>query len=247
MADRQRILLVHPLGYANDRAGNDVSRLANIMPPLGLVGIAAYLLERDILVDIIDCYAFPDSDRLIAEYVREYQPAWLGLSCTTSSFLDGVRIAQLAKTEFAGLQVVVGGPHVSALKEQLLDDYPDLDALIVGEGEESLYQLVTTDQADWPQLKGVVCRTATGEATFSGYRAGLDLDSLPFPAYDKLTGFPDVYQLPIFNYPKAPNTSCISSRGCPYACSYCDRSVFQRTFRFNSADYLYAHMKHLRE
>ncbi|MEA3466077.1 MAG: radical SAM protein, partial [Thermodesulfobacteriota bacterium] len=42
-------------------------------------------------------------------------------------------------------------------------------------------------------------------------------------------------------------TSCISSRGCPYACSYCDRSVFQRTFRFNSADYLYAHMKHLRE
>lgn len=248
MVKRPRILLVHPLGYASDRAGNDVSRLANIMPPLGLAAIAAYLLERDIDVDIIDCYAFPDSDQRIVDYVRSHKPAWLGLSCTTSSFLDGVRIAQLAKVEYPELQAVVGGAHVSALKEQLLDDYSDLDALIVGEGEESLFQLLSTEPAQWPSVAGVVCRDSSGRATFSGYRKpALDLDSLPFPAYDKLTGFPEAYQLPIFNYPKAPNTSCISSRGCPYACSYCDRSVFQRTFRFNSAEYLYAHMKFLRE
>ncbi|MEA3348880.1 MAG: radical SAM protein, partial [Pseudomonadota bacterium] len=59
-------------------------------------------------------------------------------------------------------------------------------------------------------------------------------------------GFPKTYRLPIFNYPKAPNTSCISSRGCPYTCSYCDRSVFRRTFRFNSAAYLYRHLEYLK-
>jgi radical SAM superfamily enzyme YgiQ (UPF0313 family) len=75
----------------------------------------------------------------------------------------------------------------------------------------------------------------------------LDLESLPFPAYEKLKGYPEAYKLPIFNYPKAPNSSCISSRGCPYSCSYCDRSVFQRSFRFNSAEYMYEHIRYLKE
>ncbi|HEY5190887.1 MAG TPA: radical SAM protein, partial [Candidatus Deferrimicrobium sp.] len=47
--------------------------------------------------------------------------------------------------------------------------------------------------------------------------------------------------------PRVPNTSCISSRGCPYSCSYCDRSVFRRGFRFNSAEYLYEHLRCLKE
>lgn len=246
--DQQRILLVHPLGYASASAKRDVSRLANIMPPLGLASIAAYLLEREVAVDIVDCYARPDSDQAICAYVRQQRPAWLGLSCTTSSFHDGLRIAELARRELPELKVVMGGPHVSALKQQLLDDYPQLDALVVGEGEETLYQLLQAQPQEFSDIAGVVWRDCSGQAQFNGYRKpALDLDSLPFPAYDKLEGFPQAYQLPIFNYPKAPNTSCISSRGCPYACSYCDRSVFQRTFRFNSADYLYRHVKHLRE
>lgn len=97
-------------------------------------------------------------------------------------------------------------------------------------------------------VAGLVHRNSEGTPEFNGYRAeGLDLDTLPFPAYEKLEGYPEVYKLPIFNYPKAPSTSCISSRGCPYACSYCDRSVFQRTFRYNSAEYLYRHLKYLHE
>jgi radical SAM superfamily enzyme YgiQ (UPF0313 family) len=53
--------------------------------------------------------------------------------------------------------------------------------------------------------------------------------------------------LPIFNYPRTPNSSCISSRGCPYSCTYCDRSVFRRSFRYNSASYLYEHLSYLKE
>jgi radical SAM superfamily enzyme YgiQ (UPF0313 family) len=246
--DPRKILLVHPLGYRAAAAGRDISRIANVMPPLGLASIAAYLEQQAFAVTIVDCYAHPDSDRTIRDHLRSERPAFIGLSCTTSSFLDGVRIAQLAKSELPGIRAVFGGPHVSALKEKVLTDFPDVDFVVVGEGEETLRELLANGPDETGQVRGLVTRAKDGEVVFTGHRETfLDLDTLPFPAYAKLAGFPHAYRLPIFNYPTAPNTSCLSSRGCPYACSYCDRSVFRRSFRFNSAEYMVEHLRHLQQ
>jgi radical SAM superfamily enzyme YgiQ (UPF0313 family) len=85
-----------------------------------------------------------------------------------------------------------------------------------------------------------------GKGTLSGVREHIaDLDRLPFPAYHRLPDFPRRYNLPLFSYPKAPNPSIISSRGCPYHCSYCDRAVFSRGFRSNSAAYIHEHLTYL--
>jgi len=247
MLNDKKILLVHPLGYKADAAGHDISRIANIMPPLGLASIAAYMEQRGTGVDIIDCYARPNSDRAIRDYLLAEKPAFIGLSCTTSSYLDGIRIAEIAKLTVPGIQTVFGGPHVSALKEGLFAKYPAMDFAVVGEGEETMCELARCGRDDPASVKGLIYRKGS-EVINTGYRdKGLVLDDLPFPAYEKLAGFPSSYMLPIFNYPKTPNTSCISSRGCPYACSYCDRSVFQRSFRYNSATYLYEHLRYLRE
>ncbi len=247
MLNDKKILLVHPLGYKADAAGRDISRIANIMPPLGLASIAAYLEREGTGADIVDCYARPDSDRAIRDYLLAEKPAFIGLSCTTSSFNDGIRIAEMARQAVPGIKTVFGGPHVSALKEQLFADFPAMDFAVIGEGEETMAELARCGQDDPAAVKGIIYRNGT-EVNFTGYRSkGLELDDLPFPAYEKLSGFPTSYMLPIFNYPKTPNTSCISSRGCPYACSYCDRSVFRRSFRYNSATYLYEHLRYLRE
>ena len=246
--NRATILLVHPLGYSAKRAGSDISRVANIMPPLGLASISAYLSAGGYRNDIIDCYAHPDSDARISSYLRTENPAFIGFSCTTSSFFDGERLARLAKSIRPEIQVVFGGVHVSAVKEEVLDTYPAIDYAVVGEGEETLRDLLATPEERRAEVAGLVLRAPGGKAFFTGRRQKLlDLDSLPFPDYSKLAGYPEAYTLPIFNYPKAPNGSCISSRGCPYACSYCDRSVFGRTFRYNSADYLYRHVLYLKE
>ena len=248
MPPPEKILLIHPLGYRADAAARDISRLANIMPPLGLASLAAYLEQNRISASIIDCYAEPDSDQAIRQFLLDQRPGWIGLSCTTSSFLDGVRIARLAKATLPGIRTVFGGPHVSALKGQILTDYPAVDCTVVGEGEATLTELIQHRGEALAQVQGLIYRDgADGPAVFTGHRAqGLELDRLPFPAYEKLAGFPRAYQLPIFNYPTAPNSSCITSRGCPYACSYCDRSVFRRSFRFNSAEYIYAHLVYLK-
>lgn len=243
-----KILLVHPLGYKAESAQYDISRKANIMPPLGLASIAAYLEQRKISVSIVDCYAHPNSMARINDVLLAERPSFICFSCTTSSFLDGIRICNEAKALLPGIQSVFGGVHVSALKEKIIEDFKSVDFCVIGEGEESLFQLVSVGAEKPETVEGIVYRTQDGSARFTGYRRELlDLDKMPFPAYEKLTGYPDAYKLPIFNYPKAPNTSCISSRGCPYACSYCDRSVFRRSFRYNSADYLYEHLRYLKD
>ena len=245
--DQKKILLVHPLGYQKEAACRDISRLANIMPPLGLASIASYLGREGINADIIDCYARPDSDYLIRDYLLTEKPSFIGLSCTTSIFLDGIRIAKLAKSFLPDIKIVFGGPHVSALKERVLENFPVIDFVVVGEGEQTLTELIKKSHEEVDSVQGLVFQDAKGEIRFNGYRAkSINLDTLPFPAYEKLAGYPNVYKLPIFNYPKAPNSSCISSRGCPYACSYCDRSVFRRSFRYNSAEYMYEHIKYLK-
>lgn len=246
--DDRKILLVQPLGYTTESADRDISRKANTTPPLGLASIAAYLDRAGFNCRLLDCYAHSYTDSQLAQLLRDECPSLLGISCTASNFHDGVRLAELAKSVSPDLRVAFGGPHVSALQEQVFAYSSQIDYVVIGEGEQTLLELAQLAGETSDKVEGVVWRARDGSLVNNGYRRDLlVLDDLPFPAYNKLSGYPHVYKLPIFNYPSTPNSSCISSRGCPYSCSYCDRSVFQRTFRYNSADYLYHHLATLKE
>ncbi len=74
----KRILLIHSLGYNMAFAGHDISRKANLMPPLGLASITAYLEQKGIPADIIDCFAHPDSDKKILNHVARVHGQMLG-------------------------------------------------------------------------------------------------------------------------------------------------------------------------
>lgn len=217
------------------------------MAPLGLLSLAAWLDKCGYLTKIHDCYAFPGDDEKIYSYLKEEKPDFIGFSTTTSSFLDGVRLATKAKEVLPCVQVIFGGVHISALRDQLLRDFPVIDYGVVGEGEEALQELIESDGDNLHDIAGLIFRE-NGNVIFNGFRKKLiDMDTLPFPAYEKLQGFPGSYRLPIFSYPKAPNTTVITSRGCPYTCSYCDRSVFQRTYRFNSPEYMMKYLTYLQQ
>jgi radical SAM superfamily enzyme YgiQ (UPF0313 family) len=218
------------------------------MPPIGLVSVAAYLERCGIATDVLDCILESDADARLRELLNDRQPAFVGFTCTTAGFRDAARMAQLARAVLPGVKTVMGGPHVSALTTRVLEEYPEVDFVVVGEGEATFAHLVESGGGSPDRVPGLVWRDRDGAVRFTGHREPIgDLDNLPYPAYEKLAGYPHAYCLPLFSYPRTPNGTCITSRGCPYACTYCDRSVFRRGYRFHSAAYVYEHLRYLRQ
>ena len=244
---KKRIVLVHPRGFNWFPGKRDITDIANRMVPQGMLSIAAYLLREGHDVFIYDCLgpgAPVDINRQV-QAILEFQPHMVGFSTTTSSFPDAADIAQKIKEQNNDIVTVCGGVHVSALKEKLLSSYPAFDYFVAGEGEITMAELAAGN--DPAVIPGLV-RRQEGIALANEPRKHIaNLDDLPFPAYEKLTGFPRDYHLPLFSYSQTPGATMITSRGCMFQCSYCDRSVFQKGFRYNSAAYIYEHMKYLRD
>jgi magnesium-protoporphyrin IX monomethyl ester (oxidative) cyclase len=216
------------------------------MAPLGLLSIAAYLEKRGHSVEVEDClgpYAAGSPDETVRRILKQ-NPGYIGFSTTTSAFLDAYDLAGRIKSIRPDITTIFGGVHVSAMGGELLNQFPYIDALCLGEGEETLAQLA--EGTNPPDIHGLAFRDNESVVVNQPRELIPDLDSLPFPAYEKLPGFPSKYNLPLFSYVKPPGATMITSRGCPYQCSYCDRSVFKRGYRYNSPSYIYEHMKYLR-
>jgi radical SAM superfamily enzyme YgiQ (UPF0313 family) len=242
-----RVTLVQPSGFNFIPGQPDFSILANRLAPVGILSLAAWLEQHGHPTAVYDCLGPQAPASLAAQAIQilATQPELVGITATTSGFMDAVELATQLKAARPELRVVVGGPHASSLGAPLLASFPELDALCLGEGEGPLLDLVEGRAlADIPNL---VWRDGGRIVSNPRRPRFLNLDDLPFPAYEKLAGFPERYHLPLFSYAQRFGATMITSRGCPYTCSFCDRTVFEHQYRFNSPAYIYAHMKHLRD
>ncbi len=242
-----KILLINPFGSNWIEGQEDKTVKAVRMAPTGILSIAAYLMEKGFDVNIHNCNGpvkHIGTEKVIQQ-VLSFKPDIIGFTATTSSFIDAYRQAEEIKKTVPDVKIVFGGVHISALREKILESFPLIDFLVTGEGEKAMADLAMGVKPG--NIQGIIFRNGL-DIISNGFRTDLcELDKLPFPAYNKLEGFPESYNPPLFNYPRAPGATIISSRGCPYQCSYCDRSVFRKSFRYNSAEYLYEHMSFLKK
>ena len=192
-------------------------------PPAGLGSIARALERSGISYDVIDC-DLGYSDRNIHERISSFRPDLVGFTMVTLGYLTSYRTISRMKRDFP-VEIVVGGPHVSTLRERVLEECPDIDYGIVGEGDESIVELCGGESPD--RIRGLIFRK-NGGILFTGSRPPIqDIDSLGFPTYE---GFElDRYF--------GRELSIITSRGCPYACTYCAVKLIMGTrIRLRSAE-----------
>lgn len=211
------------------------------LPSLGILSLAAVLRKAGFPASIVESASLGLSFSRTVDAILRERPKYVGLSCTTASVENAAKIARAVKEKRPETRVLAGGPHITALPEETFRRFPDIDFGILGEGEAALLDLMEALEGDrnLSRVESAVYRE--GEAIRINPRRKFidDLDTLPFPAFDLLPEFPRDYHPPFLNYPRGPAASLISSRGCPQACTFCDRSVFGNRYRYFSEDYLW--------
>ena len=243
-----RVTLVHPAGFNFMPGQPDFAMLANRMAPVGIMQLASWLEKHGHPTQLHDALGphAPPGIEANAAIVLATDPELVGFSATTSSFMDAVDMAVIIKNERPHVKIVFGNVHVSSLGTPVLDHFPEIDYLVIGEGEGAMLDLC--EDRPLAEIANLCWRDSSGRAIFNDRRSRiLELDELPFPAYEKLKGFPRDYHMPLFTYELRYGATMVGSRGCPYTCSFCDRTVFERLYKTNSPEYTYDHMKYLRD
>ncbi len=148
----------------------------------------------------------------------------IGMSCMFSSewFYDDY-IIKLIRAQFPRVPIVIGGEHVTAEWQNLLRVCPEIDYCVLGEGEETLLELLRCLQLghDLHTVNGIAYRFQGQPKKNSPRRRSKKLDDMPLPAWDKLPirNYHDAkYSMSAMNRVAIP---LIASRGCPFSCTFC--------------------------
>jgi anaerobic magnesium-protoporphyrin IX monomethyl ester cyclase len=237
-----RIVLLEPPYVFWDRAMDRIRDGEESVTGWGVLVLAAVARRRGHEVAVVDAKAGGVTLEEAAARVAALAPDVLGVSATTISIANGARIAAAVKARLPRVVAVVGGPHVSAIPERTLAAFPAFDYGVAGEGELAFFELLDALAAGRPLdgLPGIVHRDAAGEPRASCRAPYLeDLDALPFPAWDLLgDAFPHRFGPSIFNYRCTPVATLVTSRGCPFSCTFCDRSTSGKLGRYHGVEYV---------
>lgn len=217
MHEEKRILLLHvPYGELYGRI--NIQKLGWGVPPLGLTALSAYIQKHaKAQVKIIDMLFSGLGIGDIPNILDDFKPEIVGLSATTPQMDNAYILSQAIKKYNPRTQVVIGGPHASALPQRTLGEEPSIDYAIVGEGEIPFLSLVKGRIPD--SIKSLVWRK--GQEIVVNEREALieDLGSLPFPDYASL---------PLSSYGTfytGHSVGIMGGRGCFYNCSFCASSI----------------------
>lgn len=214
------MLLVYPIWIdGDDEAWPPWTALQRMLPPLGVLSIAAVLERAGFDVHVIDLHAEQISPDEFRRLLRKLRPRFVGITVLSAHVTCAHHVAKLCKDEIADVQVVVGGVHAESCPEQMLWN-PHIDAVGRGDGEEVMLALV--EGASPSEVAGLSFRGAHG-VVHNPVGPGRSLDDYPFPAYH-LVDFRNYFPPP-GSYRELPAMNVLMTRGCPGKCTFCNSAA----------------------
>lgn len=203
----------------------------NPILPLGLAYLAAVLEENGYEVLIIDAWAEGIGVKEIKKRLKKEKPEIVGVTIMTPKIDSAMEVIDATAQVLPKSLIIVGGPHPSALPEETLRLNKHIDIAVIGEGEDTILEIVKKleKKENFSDIAGIFYRDGK-KIVKNKLRIPIkDLDSLPPPAR---------HLFPLHKYKthppygrKNPYANVITSRGCPFHCGYCSKSVFGNSFR----------------
>ena len=213
-----KVLLIYPYFLEKRIHEEEIS-----VPPQGLFFIGAMLKSRGYEVELRNWYDAGPDDNRIRETVEQLRPDVIGFSILHANRWGGIEIAKTAKQVLPETRIVFGGVGAGYLWEHLLTHFPQIDAVVIGEGEYSFSNLLQHYESGQPALAaigGIAYRRSGRPVRIECSAIIGNLDELPNPAR-------------YFSYRHLSLT-----RGCPGECTFCGSPDFWgRRVRFHSATY----------
>jgi len=188
---------------------------------LGLAYLAAYAREHH------DDLSFQVLDTRVAtskETKKFFGSSFdlIGITVFSPVYYEVIDIFHKIKKSDKKVPVCLGGPYVTTIKEEVFEKIP-AEFAVVGEGEITFTELIShiKGKKNLKDIEGLMYMDQEGKIVINPQRTHIkDLNQLPFPAYD------------IFPMERYPLHRMVTSRGCPYACSWCNSSsIWKHTYR----------------
>ena len=220
------ILLVNPPSPDDSIIIRDLNRSGRtskeriIWPQTNLAYMAA-MVDETLEVEIIDCIAEDMDWKQFEQYLLEKKPRYLVSHVITSLETNDIKTFYLAK-QISECITIAMGPHVTELTEEVLTNHLSLDFIIRGETEITFKELITTleQNGDLSKVNGIAYRDNGVTKTSDEREFITNLDELPLPRHDLLP-----LEKYVFPFIASKFTFVISSRGCPYPCTFCRQPI----------------------
>lgn len=195
--------------------------------PLGCLYLAAALRDAGYPVILRDYQT--ETKTLDTQDVVEFLECHAGcvaISCMHNMLPSAVAALKRLKEADPGRVCILGGPGPSGVAESLLERFPWLDIIVIGEGEVTAVELMDAllKTAPLSGVAGIAYRDHQGVHVTPRRQLMPDLDTLPFPAYGLL---PNSAYLP---------PMVLTSRGCPMNCPFCNAARYWQCYRAHSVD-----------
>ncbi len=219
-----------------------------VLPSLGVAYLAAALEAAGHGVVLIDAFALDWTlEETVAAILKE-DPGVVGISCLTIRATSAYALATALKAADKELLLVMGGWHVTALRDKVLAECPDVDVLIPGEAEATLREFVDrlSQNRSFADLPGLIYRGNSGEVIETPpAKIVRELDTIAPPDWDIFDR--NLYR-PLFSQGiKWPIAVLLSARGCPWGqCRFCHQNRSDRLpYRRHSPERVVAEFRHL--
>ncbi|RJQ18458.1 MAG: radical SAM protein [Nitrospiraceae bacterium] len=230
------ILLINPDLSVSERYGM-LAKVGPTTEPMGLTYIAAVLLERGHKVRIIDAAPIHFKPSDLAREIEKEKFDLVGITFMTPMYLCAMDVAKSIRKANREITIVIGGPHVTIMPEETLKNNREIDFAVLGEGEYTMLELVDALEKganDFTGIKGIAFLDKENKFIITPPREPeKDIDKFPLPARHLLPM--KLYRPTPTYYQKLPAHIILTTRGCPFRCSYCSK-IFGNLVRFHSVE-----------